>query len=207
VSHLAWLLVAVPASPQQAIVDVAYGALAFTVGYGIGAINPAAIIARVRGTDLRSVGSGNPGATNAARAFGWQVGVLVAALDILKGFLPVLGFELLDRPNAALLAGVAAVVGHITSPFLRGHGGKGVATSLGAVLAVQPLWLVPVLLVFGVVFLITRRVGVSSAAGALMLVPASLWRHASTAQIVFAVALAVLILVRHRRNLWSLFGR
>jgi glycerol-3-phosphate acyltransferase PlsY len=201
------LLAVLPTSPQQAVVDVEYGALAVSVGYGIGAINPAAIIARVRGTDLRAVGSGNPGATNAGRAFGWQVGVLVAILDILKGYLPVLAFELLDRPSAALLAGFAAVVGHITSPFLRGRGGKGVATSLGAVLAVQPVWLVPVLLVFGVVLLVTRRVGVSSVAGALMLVPASLWRHSSTAQIVFAVALALLILVRHRRNLLALIGR
>ena len=206
-SSLHSLLAVLPTSPQQAIVDVAYGALAFTVGYGIGAINPAVIIARIRGTDLRAVGSGNPGATNAGRAFGWQVGVLVALLDILKGFLPVLAFELLDRPNAALLAGLAAVIGHITSPFLRGRGGKGVATSLGAVLAVQPVWLVPVLLVFGVVFLATRRVGVSSVAGALMLVPASLWRHGSTGQIVFTVALALLILVRHRRNLLALLGR
>jgi glycerol-3-phosphate acyltransferase PlsY len=161
----------------------------------------------VRGTDLRAVGSGNPGATNAGRAFGWKVGVLVGVLDGLKGFLPVLAFELLGYPVAGLVAGLAAVLGHVTSPFLRGKGGKGVATSLGAILAVQPLWVVPVLAAFGLAFLLTRRVGLSSVAAAVMLVPAALWRHSSDAQVWFAVALTVLVLVRHRKNLMAAFTR
>jgi glycerol-3-phosphate acyltransferase PlsY len=181
--------------------------LAAVVGYGIGAINPASIIARLRGTDLRTVGSGNPGATNAARAFGWQVGVLVGALDVLKGLLPVLAFESLELPDAALVAGLAAVLGHITSPFLRGRGGKGVATSLGAILGVQPLWVLPVLLVFGVAFLLTRRIGLSSAAAALMLTPVAIWSHDTPQQVVFAAALTVLVLVRHRRNLVAALAR
>ena len=153
------LLVAAPAGWYEAIVTALITILAAVVGYGIGAINPASIIARVRGTDLRAVGSGNPGATNAGRAFGWKVGVLVGFLDGLKGFLPVLAFELLGYPVAGLVAGLAAVLGHVTSPFLRGKGGKGVATALGAILAVQPLWVVPVLAAFGLAFLLTRRVG------------------------------------------------
>jgi glycerol-3-phosphate acyltransferase PlsY len=181
--------------------------LAAVVGYGIGAINPASIIARLRGTDLRTVGSGNPGATNAARAFGWQVGVLVGALDVLKGLLPVLAFESLELPDAALVAGLAAVLGHITSPFLRGRGGKGVATSLGAILGVQPLWVLPVLLVFGVAFLLTRRIGLSSAAAALMLTPVAIWSHDTPQQVAFAAALTVLVLVRHRRNLVAALAR
>lgn len=196
------LLVAVPGP----LVDLAVGALAAVVGYGVGSVNPAAIIARVRGADLRSIGSGNPGATNAARAFGWQVGVLVAVLDILKGFLPVLAFELLGAPVAALVAGLAAVLGHVTSPWLRGRGGKGVATSLGAVLAVQPVWAVPVLLGFGVVLLVTRRVGLASVSGALLLVPAALLVHDGPAEVAFAVALTALVVVRHRRNLQEAAG-
>jgi glycerol-3-phosphate acyltransferase PlsY len=202
VSVLPGLLAAVPAP----VVDLAVGTLAAAVGYGVGSVNPAAIIARVRGTDLRSIGSGNPGATNAGRAFGWPVGVLVGVLDVLKGFLPVLAFELLGAPVAALVAGLAAVLGHVTSPWLRGRGGKGVATSLGAVLAIQPLWAVPVLLVFGVVLAVTRRVGLSSVAGALMLVPAALLVHDRPAEVVFAAALTVLVVVRHRRNLAEVAG-
>jgi glycerol-3-phosphate acyltransferase PlsY len=170
-------------------------------GYLIGSVNPAAMIARLRGTDLRAVGSGNPGATNAGRAFGWKVGVLVAVLDLLKGYLPVALLEWLDLPVPALVAGFFAVLGHVTSPFLKGKGGKGVATSLGAVLAVQPWWAVPVLLAFGVVVLVTRRIGLASVAGALMLVPAAIVGDSPTPDVVFAVALTVLIVVRHRRNL------
>ena len=189
------------------VISVLIGSLAAVVGYGIGAINPASLIARVRGVDLASVGSGNPGATNAGRALGWKVGVLVGVLDALKGFLPVLAFELLGYPTAGLVAGLAAVLGHVTSPFLRGKGGKGVATSLGAILAVQPLWVVPVLAAFGVGYALTRRVGLSSVAAAVMLVPAALWRHTDEAQVWFAIALTLLVLVRHRKNLLAALRR
>lgn len=183
------------------VVSVCLGVAGAVVGYLVGSVNPAAIIARARGTDLRTVGSGNPGATNAGRAFGWPVGVLVGVLDVAKGYLPVVLLDHLGYPVPALVAGLAAVVGHISSPWLRGRGGKGVATSLGAVLAVQPWWVLPVLAAFGVTFLVTRRVGLSSVAGALMLVPASLVRHDRPADIAFAAALAALVIVRHRRNL------
>ena len=133
----------------------------FAVGYAIGAINPASIIARIRGTDLRAVGSGNPGATNAGRAFGWKVGVLVAVLDILKGLLPVLALTYLFGEVAGLIGGIAAVLGHISSPFLRGKGGKGVATSLGAVLGVHPVWALVVVVVFGIVLRARRGASAS----------------------------------------------
>jgi len=128
-------------------------------------------------------------------------------LDVLKGFLPVLAFDLLGAPVAGMVAGFAAVLGHVTSPFLRGRGGKGVATSLGAILAVQPWWAVIALAVFGATFALTRRVGLASVAAALALVPAALWVHSTTAQVAFAVALAVVVVARHRRNLASAFAR
>lgn len=175
-------------------------ALACVVGYLLGAVNPAAIIARVRGADLRGTGSGNPGATNAARAMGVKVGVLVGALDVLKGFVPALAFGAV-APVAGYAAGFAAVLGHITSPFLRGHGGKGVATALGAILGTTWVWAIPVLVVFGVVVALTRRVGLGAVAGSLTLIPASLLYHPEPGGIPFACALALLVVVRHRRNL------
>jgi glycerol-3-phosphate acyltransferase PlsY len=187
-----------------AVVVMAAGAL---VGYAIGAINPASIIARLRGTDLRSIGSGNPGATNAGRAFGWKVGVLVGLLDVLKGFVPVQLLQWLGFHDAALVSGLAAVVGHITSPYLRGRGGKGVATSFGAVLAVQPLWALPVLAVFGIAFALTRRIGLASVAGCLALVPTALLLHSPLPDVLFAAALTVLVVVRHRRNLQAALSR
>jgi glycerol-3-phosphate acyltransferase PlsY len=180
---------------------------AFALGYAVGSVNPAAIIARLRGTDLRSVGSGNPGATNAGRAFGWKVGVLVAALDILKGLLPVLALTYLFGHVAGLIGGIAAVLGHISSPFLRGKGGKGVATSLGAVLAVDPVWALVVVLVFGLAFALTRRVGISSVAGSLALVPCALWRGDGAPDVVFAAVLTAIIVVRHRSNLAAALSR
>ena len=83
--------------------------LAAVVGYLIGSINPASIIARVRGVDYRSVGSGNPGATNIGRALGKRTGILVGALDILKGFLPAIAFTLWTGDlGVGELAGFAA---------------------------------------------------------------------------------------------------
>jgi glycerol-3-phosphate acyltransferase PlsY len=133
--------------------------------------------------------------------------VLVGVLDILKGYIVVVGFEALGLHVPALVAGLAAVLGHVTSPLLRGKGGKGVATSFGAILAVQPLWTIPVLLVFGVAWAITRRIGLASVAGCLMLVPAALWFDDSRSDVVFAALLTVLVVVRHRRNLQAAVAR
>lgn len=170
-------------------------------GYLLGAANPATLIAHARGVDLRASGSGNPGATNAGRVLGRRTGLVVGVLDVLKGVVPVLLFTWLAGPGVGELAGLAAVIGHITSPFLHGRGGKGVATTLGVLLAAQPLWLIPVLAVAGLAFLITRRMGLGSVAGSIALVAtASIDRHDAELS-AFGVALGLLILVRHQANL------
>ena len=174
--------------------------IAAVVGFGVGSINPATMLASARGIDLKDVGSGNPGATNTARALGRGAGVLVGVLDILKGFLPAIGFSLWG-PVAGGVAGFAAVLGHIFSPFLRGRGGKGVATTLGAVLGVQALWAIPMLAVFGVVFGVTRRMGMGAVAGAVALIGCGIWWSDNDAQTMFAVALGLLVIVRHERNI------
>lgn len=176
--------------------------LAAIVGYLIGSISPADLIARLRGVDYRSVGSGNPGATNIGRALGRKTGILVAVLDILKGFLPTLAFVLLTGDLAVgEVAGFAAVLGHVTSPFLKGHGGKGVATAAGAVLAIEPLWMVPVIAVFVAAFAISRRMGIASVLGVVTLIPAAVVWHTDSSEIVFAFALAALIVFRHQSNI------
>jgi glycerol-3-phosphate acyltransferase PlsY len=182
--------------------------VAAVVGYVVGSINPAAIIARVRGVDYRAVGSGNPGATNIGRALGRRTGIVVALLDILKGFAPAFAFSMWTGDIAvAEVAGFAAVVGHITSPFLKGRGGKGVATSLGAILAIEPIWVLPVLAVFGVVFLLTKRMGIASLTASLALIPASLVWNRDPSEVVFATALAALIVVRHQSNIRAALQR
>jgi len=186
--------------------------IAAVVGYALGAINPAAILARVFGVDLRSTGSGNPGATNVGRVLGPRWGVLVGFLDILKGFLPAWAFGYAVGQTAGEVAGIAAVLGHITSPYLRGRGGKGVATTLGAILGVQPLLAVPVLLAFGIGVAFWHRVGLGAVLGAVVLIGSGIigWRAGWTdeSDMWFAVILGVMVLVRHQRNLreaWHAF--
>jgi glycerol-3-phosphate acyltransferase PlsY len=179
-------------------------ALAAVVGYLAGSISPSSLIARARGLDLRSIGSGNPGATNAARAMGGRVGVLVGVLDVLKGFLPALVFVPVSF-NAALLAGAAAVLGHVTSPWLRGHGGRGVATSLGAVLAVEPVWALVIVAVFGVVLLVSRWVAGASICAATALVVVAVVDRSSTWELAWAFFLAVLVEFRHAPNVLRVY--
>jgi glycerol-3-phosphate acyltransferase PlsY len=186
--------------------------LAGAVGYLIGSVNPAAIVARIFHVDLRSTGSGNPGATNVGRALGPRWAVLVGALDILKGFVPAVLFGHLGGQTAGEVAGLAAVLGHITSPFLKGRGGKGVATTLGAILGVTPLLALPVLAAFGIGVAIWHRVGLGAVLGAVMLVVSAIVAYAAgwldQADMWFALVLATMVLVRHQRNLrqaWAQF--
>jgi glycerol-3-phosphate acyltransferase PlsY len=175
-------------------------AAAAVVAYALGSLSPAAAAAQLRGVDLRHSGSGNPGATNAARAMGVKVGVAVGVLDVAKGYAPVAYFARYGAP-AGEVAGLAAVLGHVSSPLLKGRGGKGVATSFGAILAIEPLWALPVLAGFGTTVAMTRQVGVGSVAGSLTLLPTSLviWRGWSG--VGFAAGMSALVVYRHRRNL------
>lgn len=168
-------------------------------GYLVGAVSPAALLARSRHIDLRALGSGNPGATNVGRVLGVRWGVTVALLDVVKGFLPAAAFGLVGE-GLGLVAGAAAVVGHVSSPFLRGRGGKGVATAFGAILGVAPGWGLALLAVFVAVVGLTRWVALGSMSAAVALVVLSLVDGASAQVRVWAVFLALLILARHRTN-------
>lgn len=171
--------------------------LAVLVGYLVGAVSPATLLARARGIDLRAIGSGNPGATNAGRALGRRAGVLVAVLDVAKGAVPTALFGLADH-RAALAAGLAAVLGHITSPYLRGRGGKGVATAAGAVLGVHPLWVVVVVVVWGANVALHRWVALASVVAAVAVLVTALVAGQDRG---WAMALMLLVVLRHTGNL------
>jgi glycerol-3-phosphate acyltransferase PlsY len=189
---------------MSALSELPWGRLAVAgaASYALGSLSPAAGAARLRRADLRGTGSGNPGATNAARTMGVPVGVAVGALDIAKGYLPVWYFRRYGT-GCAEVAGLAAVLGHVTSPLLRGRGGKGVATSLGSILALEPIWAVPVLVGFGMTVGATRQMGIGSVVGSLTLVPTSavVWRGRSG--VAFALGMSGIVVYRHRRNLRS----
>src|SRR3954453_20784431 len=113
---------------------------ALTAAYLIGAIPFGWLIARSRGIDLFHAGSGNIGATNVGRVLGRKFGLLVFALDFLKGAVPVAVVRsvLPDEPWAAVAAGLAAFVGHMFPVYFRFRGGKGVATGAGVVAMLLP---------------------------------------------------------------------
>lgn len=171
----------------------------------IGSLNPATMIARVLGKDLASSGSGNPGATNAGRVLGRKWGVVVGVLDVLKGLVPTFVAGHLFGAHAAYAVGIAAVLGHIWSPFLRGRGGKGVATTLGAILGVHPWVALIVVVVFGVAVLVTRWVAAGSIFGALSMavVAVLIWTGHAPGDVwtgLWLMAIGLLVLLRHKNN-------
>ena len=173
----------------------------------LGSVNPASIVARVLGKDLARSGSGNPGATNAGRVLGVRWGVVVGLLDVLKGYLPVVLVQQVMGTVPALCAGLAVVLGHIWSPFLRGHGGKGVATSLGAILAVQPWFGLVMVVVFGLLVWRMRWVAGASVSACLVLLALGIgtwvgWVPGGSRDVgAWCVVLALIVIYRHRRNI------
>jgi acyl phosphate:glycerol-3-phosphate acyltransferase len=190
-------------------------ALMLVVAYLVGSI-PASIIATrlLSGTDIRDQGSGNAGATNAARVLGWKAGVAVAAFDVAKGAVAVLLVSriapLAASPSAApALCGFAAVVGHVLPVFAGFRGGKGVATAAGAVAALAPLPALFGLAAFAAAAALSRRASVASLAGAAALPVAYLVLRALGAAADpwkggFCLAVLLVILVTHRSNIGRL---
>jgi glycerol-3-phosphate acyltransferase PlsY len=133
------------------------------------------IVVRLAGKgDVRKSGSGNIGATNVMRAGGKVLGITTLLLDVAKGFLPVLLAKSSGLP-AHLLAFVAlaAVLGHMFTPWLKFKGGKGVATALGVALAYHPLMVVPSIVTFFALVLIFRYVSLGSVLASLVLIPSA----------------------------------
>ena len=192
---------------------VAEVAVVAVVCFFIGSINPATLLARALGSDLRAAGSGNPGATNAGRVLGRKWGALVLVLDVLKAYLPTLVVLRTMGTLPALVAGFAVLLGHVFSPFLRGRGGKGVACALGTVLAVEPVVGLCALVVFAVVKTLVPFVGEASVVTmGLVAVVGALATLGAVPLVepvvgLWLVAIATLVLSRHRRNIVAWWRR
>jgi glycerol-3-phosphate acyltransferase PlsY len=182
--------------------DIAVRAAVVAAAYLLGSIPFSFLIARRRGVDVRTVGSGNVGATNVMRSAGRAAGLLAFALDFLKGFAAAHLARLIEpqSPLPALCA-VVAVLGHMYPPWLRFRGGKGVATGAGAFLALLPAATLAALGVFAVVLLATRYVSLASIAGTLVLAFAAFLLGAPGPVVRAAAGLALLIVWKHRANL------
>jgi glycerol-3-phosphate acyltransferase PlsY len=182
--------------------------LVTTIGYILGAISFAVIIARSQGIDIFKEGSGNPGATNVKRILGKKWGNSVFALDALKGFiaaaLPLMRY---DDERLAVIGLIAAILGHSFSVFLKFRGGKGVATTIGGLLAL--MW--PVLLIGLVVWLIlfyTKKVvALASIFFAVSLpISASFIYGTEEPRFYLGLILSLFIVVRHRANIIRMFS-
>lgn len=189
--------------------------LPIVVGYIIGSIPTGLIIGKItRGIDIRKYGSGNIGATNVFRQLGTAAGILVLFLDILKGFLPTFFFYkiILINPygvitgeNLSIAVGLAVILGHSFSLFLKFSGGKGVATSIGIFLALAPLALLIALIISLPLALATGYVSLGSVTGAIVFPIAVIVFHSNNIiLIIISLALGLLILLRHRANIQRL---
>ncbi|MFP6901266.1 MAG: glycerol-3-phosphate 1-O-acyltransferase PlsY, partial [Opitutales bacterium] len=184
------------------------------VGYLLGSIPFAVILAKQRGVDVYSVGSGNPGATNVTRHVGKWIGRVVFVLDFLKGLLATQWFrwDFLVEPSGnpeflGMCGMIAAVVGHSYPVFSRFRGGKGVATTMGALIYVMQPAMAVGLLVWAGLFFSLRYVSLASIGFGLSL-PITVFfvelfreEEGHYVKVAFALALALWILFRHRSNL------
>ncbi len=178
-------------------------------GYLLGAIPFAVIIARFCGVDIFKVGSGNPGATNVKRSCGKTAGNLCFILDASKGFAATafplyahfFGIEFSEPQALAYVGLVAAIVGHSFSVFIKFRGGKGVAVTIGGLLAIMWAAILVALVLWVVVFYSTRYVSLASIAMALALPVAAAFLYPTGVHTYIAIAIAAVIVARHRSNI------
>ena len=188
--------------------------------YLLGSVPFGLLLAKAHGKDLRTIGSGNIGATNVSRALGKKWAYLCFALDLMKGLLPMLTAQFLvsDSPTAGefwlwLCVGCSAVIGHIFPLYLKFKGGKGMSTSLGVMLGLFPYYTLSgaiAFIVWAICVYIWRYISLGSIIGAIAL-PTSLvisiiinknWQFANLWPLVIvAIFLTLLVIVRHAENI------
>jgi glycerol-3-phosphate acyltransferase PlsY len=162
------------------------------------------LLARVKKTDIRQLGSGNIGATNVYRTLGAGLGILTFVLDFAKGFLPTyltLHTSPFQETSHGILVGTFAVIGHMFSPILAFKGGRGVATGLGVVLAATPLVAGVALLLWLPVLLITRYMSFASLIGAWSTPVAAYTLTYDPEVVLWYLFICILITIKHAPNI------
>ena len=181
---------------------------ALLTSYLLGSIPTAYLmVKRLKGSDIRAIGSGNVGATNVTRAAGFKAGALVFLLDAAKGWLAATWIAGQWSPLssiAPLACGAAAIIGHIAPVFLRFRGGKGVATTIGVLIGAIPLVAGVCLVIWVACFFAWRYVSLASLI-ALSAVPLAQWAlRQPPSHVAIGLALAALVLFTHRANIQRL---
>jgi glycerol-3-phosphate acyltransferase PlsY len=188
------------------------------VAYFLGSVPTGYLVAKAKGVDIRSVGSGNIGATNVFRILGKGAGTLVLLVDALKGFLACglvanLVWQIFIKPGTvepegrlylSIVAGICAVLGHNYTCWLNFKGGKGIATSAGVLIALVPKAFLVALATWLVVFFASWYVSLASIAAAAVL-PFATWKlEGSPALIAITTLMSVLAIYKHRANIQRL---
>jgi glycerol-3-phosphate acyltransferase PlsY len=195
-------------------------AIAAMIAYAIGATPFGYVIARARGVDIRQHGSGNIGATNVLRVLGKRFGIPVFILDVLKGLVPVIVCRLYcdshipaDAANredllaiANVVIGISTILGHNYTFWLGFKGGKGIATSAGAMLGIMPVVLIVAMATWLILFFSTRYVAVASIAASIIIPFAVLalgWIHPplNMPNLVLGILMGFFGVWRHRSNI------
>ncbi|MGB0371516.1 MAG: glycerol-3-phosphate 1-O-acyltransferase PlsY [Opitutales bacterium] len=182
------------------------------IGYLLGAISFAVIIAKSKGVDIFAQGSGSPGATNVKRVLGSGPGNLCFFLDAAKGFVAagwpqMQSMGLQSSPEILSILGLAAAIfGHSFSVFIKFKGGKGVATTMGGILAMMPLVLLSGLVVWAITFYSSRYVSLASILFGVSMPVFTVAYQMGVPLILFSLVVAVLIVVRHQSNIKRLLA-
>lgn len=177
------------------------------IGYLLGSISSSTIISRwFAKIDIREHGSGNAGATNTLRVLGTRWAIIVLLIDVLKGVLAVIIAWKLGPGHewVAYASGLAAIVGHNWPIFFGFRGGKGIATTIGVLLLVAPIATLIAGAAAILVIAVTRYVSLGSLILTVAVPIIVALMHGSTAKIIFGVALALLSIWRHQKNIGRL---
>jgi glycerol-3-phosphate acyltransferase PlsY len=181
--------------------------ISLIASYFVGSISTAYLVSKnIYKVDIRQHGSKNPGSTNVLRVLGAKPAALVFAMDLLKGLLVVLLARYIGGENLALLCGLAVVVGHDWSVFLKFSGGKGIASSLGVVLGISPVVALWVLIAGAAVIILFRFVSLGSITGAILLPILLVVYKYPVKYLYFGLALAIMAVWRHRSNIKRLLS-
>ncbi len=175
--------------------------------YLLGSVPTGLVLARLKGRDPRTTGSGNIGATNVMRAAGKVLGIATLVGDIAKGFFPTWLAIYVHQPQwVVAAAGLAAFAGHLFPVYLRFKGGKGIATALGVFLALNSLAVAVTVIVFAVILAGSRYVSLGSLIGTALMPLLLIWMRAPNAYVLLSLVMAVLIVIKHRSNIARLLS-
>ncbi len=184
-----------------------YYVIVGAIAYLLGNFSTAYLVSRAFGNiDIRKHGSGNAGSTNVLRVLGVKAAVLVLLGDALKGVAAVLIGRYLAGGYGEIIAGIAVVAGHNWPMLLGGKGGKGIATTIGLMLPIDPLLVVWIVAVGVAIIAVTRYVSLASITGVIIFPIAMIAAQKPFEYILFSIVLSAMAIFKHRSNIGRLLS-